>query len=99
MTLNSDFKSSDLFYDNFNFPHGFKKCGNFSIPEAELLTEVGTRLYLLEQGSVSPETSAEHQFVAMCQSGSEAQSKIELLWKKYQRLIKPQRFHSLGGQT
>lgn len=98
MTLTTDFKSSDLFYDDVNFPRGFKKCGSFSISEADLLTEVGTRLYLLEQGSVSPETPAEQQFAVMCQSGGHAQSKIELLWQKYKRLIKPQPFHSLGGQ-
>lgn len=99
MTATLEFTSSDMFYDDLHFPHGFKKCGNFSIAEAELLTTIGKRLLLLEQGSIKPENAVEVQFVAMCQSRHEPQTKIEKLWHKYKRLTKPQPFHGLGGQT
>lgn len=96
MTLIHGFIPSDMFYDDVNFPHGFRKSGDFNIPESELLTCVGKRLFMLEQGLAEAENQVEEQFVTMCQSEAEGQTKVEFLWKKYKQLTKPKPFHGLG---
>ena len=41
------------FIDRVKFPYGFKKSGDFSIPEADLLTRYGKTLCDLESGTLS----------------------------------------------
>lgn len=97
MKLEQGFLVEKLFKDSVNFPYGFRKSGDFSIPEADLLATLGNRLASLEQKVVEPENQVEKNFVEMCEAGREAQTKVELLWQKYLKLTKPKRFHSLNG--
>lgn len=91
------------FYDDAHFPHGFNKSGNFTIAESELLTQVGKRLFILEQGFSKPENAVEEQFVQFCKAQHEGdlegQNRVELLWQKYKKLTKFKPFHSLNGNT
>lgn len=50
MKLIHGFIAEAPFYDDAHFPRGFSKSGNFTIIESELLTQVGKRLFMLEQG-------------------------------------------------
>lgn len=95
MTLNHGFIQAERFYDDVHFPRGFSKSGDFTIADAELLSSVGKRLLMLEQGIVTPENQVEEQFVFLCKSEAEGQTKIELLWQKYKRLTRYKPFHSL----
>lgn len=99
MTLLHGFISTEYFYDDVHFPRGFKRTGDFSIAEAELLTEIGKRLLMLEQGLCKPETEVEEQFVRMCDEHTEGQTKVELLWKKYKKLSLPKSFHCLNSRS
>lgn len=99
MTLVQGFIQQELFYDDVHFPRGFRKSGDFSIAESELLTNVGSRLFSLEQGHRKPENQVEVQFVNMCSSKIEGQTKVEVLWQKYKTLTKHKPFHALSGQT
>jgi uncharacterized protein YifE (UPF0438 family) len=95
MTLIQGFIFEDKFYDDVNFPRGFGKSGDFTIAEAELLVNLGRRLFKLEQGLCKPENQVEEQFFKVCVSQLEGQTKIELLWKKYKKLTQYKPFHSL----
>ena len=99
MALIHGFIFADQFYDDVNFPHGLAKSGDFTIEESKLLTSIGTRLFLLEQGLCKPENQVEDQFVQMCKLQAEGQTKVELLWHKYKTLTKHKPFHSLNGNT
>ena len=99
MTLLHGFISTEEFYDDVHFPRGFKRTGDFNIAEAELLTAVGKRLSMLEQGLSKPETEVEEQFVHMCSAQLAGQTKVELLWKKYKTLSQPKSFHCLNSRS
>lgn len=99
MTLIHGFISTEAFYDDVHFPHGFSKSGDFSIAESELLTQVGKRLFMLEQSLCTAENQIEKQFVKMCVTQFEGQSKVEVLWQKYKNLTRHKQFHTLNEQT
>ena len=101
MKLTHGFITEAAFYDDAHFPRGFSKSGNFTIAESELLTQVGKRLFMLEQGLSNPENSVEEQFVQFCKAQFEGelegQNRVEILWQKYKNLTKFKAFHSLNG--
>ncbi len=99
MTLIQGFMHTDPFYDDAHFPHGFRKSGDFTIVEDELLTNLGNRLFLLEQDLCTPANQTEEQFVQMCRSQLDGQTRVELLWQKYKKLTKHRTFHSLTGNV
>ena len=66
MKLVHGFIAESPFYDDAHFPRGFSKSGNFTIVESELLTKIGKRLFMLEQGLSKPENAVEKQFVQFC---------------------------------
>ncbi len=95
MTLIHGFVTENPFYDDENFPRGFSKSGDFTLAEAELLTSIGKRLFMLEQSLCVAENQVEKQFVKMCATQFHGQTKAELLWKKYRKLTQHKPFHSL----
>ena len=66
MTLIHGFIQTERFYDDVHFPHGFSKSGDFTIADAELLSCIGQRLLMLEQGTAIPENKVEEQFIFLC---------------------------------
>ncbi|MFT5758329.1 MAG: hypothetical protein ACI9LM_003068 [Alteromonadaceae bacterium] len=97
MTLIHGFIASESFYDDVHFPRGFRKSGDFNIAESELLTQVGKRLFMLEQDLCIPANQVEKQFVATCKSQFEGHTKVELLWQKYKCLTRYKHFHTLNS--
>jgi uncharacterized protein YifE (UPF0438 family) len=97
MKLIHGFIAEAPFYDDANFPRGFNKSGDFNIAESELLTQVGKRLFMLEQAFSKPENDVEEQFFQFCKTQNEGQNRVELLWQKYKKLTKFKPFHSLKG--
>lgn len=87
MAILQGFEFVKDFYDDVHFPMGFKRSGDFTIPEAELLTKVGVRLTQLRDGKVEPVSTEERQFVQMCQHNLKPSSGVERVWAKYQNLI------------
>jgi len=72
---------SELFYDEVNFPHGFRKSDDFNI--ADLVISIAKRLFILGNALSKPETKVEEQFFQWCSSHTEGQPKVELWWQKY----------------
>lgn len=103
MKLIHGFVAEGPFYDDAHFARGFSKSGNFTIAESELLTQVGKRLFMLEQGYKTPENTVEEQFVQFCKAQIDGhfdgQNKVEMLWQKYKNLTKFKAFHGLNGNT
>lgn len=90
------FKSEGIFFDDKTFPYGFKKSGDFTIGESELLTDYGIRLVALENGA-EPSSEQEAAFIAMLKGEREPSSKLERAWIKYRKLSKGRRTYTLSS--
>ena len=93
------FDASRCFYDDVSFPRGFRKCGDFSIVEAEALHKYGHSLLALHQGVQEPVTTEEKRFVEVCQGKREPSSLIEKVWVKYQSKLNNQIVVSAFGNV
>ncbi|KLV04055.1 hypothetical protein ABT56_15645 [Photobacterium aquae] len=76
-------RSVGKFYDDKNFPRGFNRSGVFTVNEAQLLENYGRTMRGLAEGSLSPETPAEQEFVAEVKGDTELQSNYAKCWMKY----------------
>ncbi|WP_394147581.1 DUF413 domain-containing protein [Shewanella atlantica] len=86
------------FIDNINFPRGFRKSGDFTLAESELLSLYGDTLLSLESGELEPFTSEERHFVEILRQPHKASSRLEQVWFKYVKLTRePRKFHSLNS--
>ena len=81
------FLANSEFYDDKHFPRGFKRSGDFTIPESEILSRLGSRLSQLEAHRTQPETDAEQHFVEMCMHNLLPETQVEKVWAKYKNLI------------
>ncbi|MCW3172422.1 DUF413 domain-containing protein [Shewanella subflava] len=93
----ASFTSNKRFYDDANFPKGFKRCGDFTNKEAELLEQHGQALKNLMDGSQLPCTPDEDQFVKVAQGQLLPTTPLELLWAKYTKLAKGKPFYAVVG--
>lgn len=87
---------SKRFLDNQNYPRGFRKCGDYSIAEADILTTLGTVLVGLSKGELAPETEEEKRFLLVLKGDKLPESKVEKTWLKYCKLTNsPRRFYTV----
>ena len=75
------------FFDDINFPMGFRRSGSFSISEAELLSSYGDTLIKLQNKVLQPELPDEYEFIMVCDGAKEAQTSLEKVWVKYKKEI------------
>ncbi|AYA64114.1 DUF413 domain-containing protein [Alteromonas sp. RKMC-009] len=88
------------FIDRVKFPYGFRKSGDFSIPEADLLTRYGKTLCDLESGTIQPESADEKHFVAFISGTVPAENGLEKAWQKYVHLARGKRnFYTLHSSA
>lgn len=88
------------FTDDINFSRGFRKSGDFTLLEAEVLSLYGETMLSLETGILEPLTLEENNFVSMLKQPQKAKTKLELVWIKYIKLTRePRRFHSLHSTS
>ncbi|WP_018982029.1 DUF413 domain-containing protein [Salinimonas chungwhensis] len=88
------------FMDRAKFPYGFRKSGDFSICEADLLSRYGTTLLALEKQELSPQSQDEKQFVDFVQGKAAAQTTLEKAWQKYVQLARGKRnFYTLHSSA
>ncbi|RDV24456.1 hypothetical protein DXV75_13600 [Alteromonas aestuariivivens] len=88
------------FIDRQHFPYGFRKSGDFSISEADLLTKYGKTLLALESGEMQPESDEESHFVDFIRGQHDAESNVEKAWAKYVRLARGKRhFYTLHSSA
>lgn len=89
-----------IFSDRAKFPYGFRKSGDFSIVEADLLSTYGQTLALLESGQLMPETEDETHFVRFVHGETEAQNSLEKAWRKYATLARGKKhFYTLHSSA
>jgi uncharacterized protein YifE (UPF0438 family) len=88
------------FTDSKNFPRGFRKSGDFSIVEADLLTQIGNTLLALSEGSLQPVTDDEKRFVRVLNGELMPETSVEKVWMKYLRLTRsPRKFYTLNSSS
>ena len=73
----ASFVSQKRFYDDTNFPKGFKRSGDFTNKEAELLELHGHAMKNLAEGKTLPCTSDEAQFVEVAKGNIAPSSLLE----------------------
>ncbi len=78
------FETSTPFYDDVNFPRGFRRSGDFSIVEADALHAFGKSMLMLSRLERKPKTPQEERFLAVCQGDEVAENAAERAWVKYQ---------------
>lgn len=83
--------SSRTFTDTHRFPYGFKKSGDFSVSEANILSIYGNTLFNLEIGRLLASTQEEEQFIKCSKGLANAESAIEKAWMKYVKLARSKR--------
>ena len=92
--------SAKPYIDRQKFPYGFRKSGDFSITEADLLTNYGKTLLGLESGELLPESEDEKHFVEFINGKVEAANNLEKAWAKYVRLARGKKhFYTLHSSA
>ena len=95
----TSFASNRAFYDDANFPHGFKRSGDFTNKEAEQLEQFGVAMRDLAKGSRAPVTLEEQHFVDVASGKANAETALEKLWAKYTKLAMGKPFYAVVGTT
>lgn len=82
------FQSKRKFYDDKHFPYGFHRSGDFSIAEADLLSDCGLTMSQLVSGKIEPSSAEQERFINVVSGEAEPQYFEESVYLKYMRLIK-----------
>lgn len=77
------FESPKLFMDKKNFPYGFARSGMFTKNQTLVLERNGVAYTELANGTRTPVTEDEKNFVAFCKGDKPAESEHEKVWKTY----------------
>lgn len=93
----ASFVSHKRFYDDTNFPKGFKRSGDFTSKEAELLELHGHAMKNLAEGKALPCTADEAQFVEAAKGNIAPSSLLEQIWLKYRKLAQGKPFYAVVG--
>lgn len=80
-------KQRPNYYDDLNFPHGFRRSGLFTILEAEFLRQNGHLMKALYDKLITPETEEESEFVDALQTGGHSEQLSVKVWRKYLRAV------------
>jgi uncharacterized protein len=75
------------YFDDHNFPYGFRRSGMFTIKEAEYLESHGHTLRELENNIREPISEDEALFQAKIQSDEETTLFSVKTWRKYKAAI------------
>lgn len=92
-------KGNSEYFDDKHFPMGFRRSGDFTIPEAKLLAEYGVTLKQLSDGKVPANSTLEKQFLDVISGAIEPQTAIEKVWLKYLKVTTPKSYISIYGSS
>ena len=81
------FKAAKRYFDDTNFPYGFKQSGDFTRVQAETLELCGATLYALEQNKQEPLDETQQRFISVCRGEIPAESDIEKAWVTYREAL------------
>ncbi|MFW1678571.1 DUF413 domain-containing protein [Pontibacter sp. JAM-7] len=77
------FYAETEFKDAKNFPYGFKRSGEFTQQQAELLLHHGLAYHALHTGERSPVTAEESRFLEFCHGLRDTETSHERTWQRY----------------
>ncbi|KPH56866.1 hypothetical protein AMS58_19550 [Pseudoalteromonas porphyrae] len=98
--LRQAFVSQRQFYDDYNFPRGFSRSGNFTLLEASILEQHGVVLQGLYNKTLEPQNEIQEQFISVTAGSQEPTNPIERAWIKYLKLTTSKtKFHTLFGRS
>ncbi|MFT5881175.1 MAG: hypothetical protein ACI86X_002314 [Moritella sp.] len=80
-------RSINTFSDEAHFPLGFQQTGCFTAEEADMLENFGLTMQGLQEGSLIPESAAEHYFLAELDGEFSATSDLARCWCKYGKKV------------
>ena len=83
----NDFVTGRKYFDNKYFPRGFRRSGEFTRAEAQILEDCGVALRALMTGEKQPETEAEKHFMSVVSGEIEPETPVEKAWIKYMKYI------------
>lgn len=89
------FESAKPFQDFTHFPRGLRRCGEFTVTEAQLLEQCGHAMLGLYTGQRAPMTDEEQRFVEQVQQQATPELRHAKVWMKYLKVIGPRRVHRL----
>lgn len=75
------------FFDDTHFPYGFRRSGDFTLKQAELLEACGHKMLALEQGIDQPESDDEQHFLRVCRGECPAETLEEKTWVIYREAL------------
>jgi len=81
------FKANKRYFDDANFPYGFKQSGDFTRVQAEALELCGATLYALEQNKQEPLDESQQRFIAVCRGELPPETEIEKAWVNYREAL------------
>lgn len=81
------FRAAKRYFDDVNFPYGFKQSGDFTRVQAETLELCGATLYALEQNKQEPLDDVQQRFISVCRGELQAESEIEKAWVTYREAL------------
>jgi len=81
------FKAAKRYFDDVNFPYGFKQSGDFTRVQAETLEICGATLYALEQNKQEPLDEVQQRFIQVCRGELPAETGVEKAWVAYREAL------------
>ena len=94
------FSVTRRFFDDKNYPRGFSRHGDYTIPESQTLEQFGQACLALETGERKAKTADEKQFVAVVKGEKVPETFLEKTWVKYRTLTsKTKRIYTLSGDV
>lgn len=87
MNEGAEFKGGTVYYDDINFPYGFKLSGDFTTVQAEILERCGHTLQGLDKGWLEPQNKAQKHFIKVCHEHTEAINVTEKTWLIYKACV------------
>ncbi|MDE1464568.1 DUF413 domain-containing protein [Spartinivicinus poritis] len=81
--LTGFFRSNAAWFDDVNYFHGFHRCGDFSVSEADFLSYYGRSLNQLSTGIREPQTEQEQALLDVLNGHKQAETFYEKTWLKY----------------
>jgi uncharacterized protein YifE (UPF0438 family) len=94
-----DFASGHKFYDSKNYSMSFRRSGDFSIKESDILERCGFVISQLMEGKRAPENPAQEKIIEVIKGSLPGDSVVEKAWLKYMNLIQHPKYVTFLSST
>ena len=83
-----NFLSGIKYFDDKYFPYHFSKSGDFSLEEAEILTNCGYIMTMLKSGEMKPDSEEHEHFLSVVNGKNKPLYRHEVVFLKYLNIIR-----------